>query len=423
MKEYWEISSLLEKHNVLFAEFWDMGEPVFTDSIETAAICYDDVGNKINYVFNKEFWDSLTPYQRAFVISHEVLHVLFQHGNRLQSIIGKPQKMHIANIAADIIVNEFLIRRFGFEPMRLGELYEKLITEKSTVGHFPNLKTFEEYYILLQSKSEKLKGIKTLDDHDKSFIGKEGQALPGQIPSILVEDIVESAIEKQTEQQVQKMKEMIGTKDFKAVSNSTLAGTISGTVMKVIQKFAKIKKQKWITLISDWTRRKIKEKEEETWIMPNRRLTCFSNSSVFLPADYIVEKEEKGKIDVWLYMDTSGSCVNFATRFFKAAEFIPTSHFNVRLFCFDTRVFETDLKSRQLYGFGGTRFDIIETDIQHRIKKERKRYPDSVWILTDGYGNTVRPEIPSRWKWFMTDYNSKRYISKESKIYDLKDYE
>lgn len=439
MREYWEIASNLENHNVLFSEFWEMGEPVFTDEIQTAAVCWDKEGQRINYLFNQEFWDSLNAYQRGFVISHEILHVLFKHGNRLKSIIGDPQRMHIANIAADIIVNEFLFRKFRFQPLFLGDLYEKLITEKNVLGkENDSILTFERYYAMIMQESESeesdignlLGGIGSLDDHDVSFSDPGNQNSNGrgnqkqeEIPEIVIDDIIEQAVKRYDEKGAQDMKELCESQEFND-SMGQLAGTIAGNCVKTIERFNKVRKQKWITLVKDWTRRKIKESVNETWIWPNRRLTLFEDSEFFLPAEYIQEKEEKDKMNVWLFMDTSGSCVNFAQRFFKAAEFIPDDYFNVRLFCFDTRTYETNLETRKLYGFGGTRFDIIESRVQQEMKNMKtKKYPDSVWVLTDGWGNGVTPEKPERWKWFMTDYHSTSKIPKQSEIYKLSDYE
>lgn len=438
MKEYWEIASLLENHNVLFSEFWEMGEPVFTDSIDTAAVCWDEEGKKINYLFNENFWNSLNSYQRGFVISHEILHVLFKHGNRLKSIIGDRERMKIANIAADIIVNEYLLRRFRFQPLFLDDLYDKIITEKKVFGKENNsILTFEIYYAMLIEQQEECAGLNSIDNHEISFTSEGGTGSfsndgddPiadkkfGDIPDIVIEDIIEQAINRYDERSAKDMKDLCDSQEFNNVVGGQLAGTIAGNCAKVIQKFTKVRKQKWITLVKDWTRRKIKESIDETWIWPNRRLTLFEKSEFFLPAEYTEEKEEKDKMNVWLFMDTSGSCVDYATRFFKAAEFIPTDYFTVKLFCFDTRTYETDLISRKLYGFGGTRFDIIEQRVQEEMKKMKtKKYPDSVWVLTDGYGSNVKPEKPERWKWFMTEYSSTYLIPEESQIYNLSDYE
>ena len=80
---------------------------------------------------------------------------------------------------------------------------------------------------------------------------------------------------------------------------------------------------------------------------------------------------------------------------------------------FDTKVYETTIESRRLYGFGGTSFDIIEDYIQSYIKKNNLKYPEAVFVITDGCGNSVNPQIPKNWYWFLSK-NYITYIPKES---------
>ena len=72
------------------------------------------------------------------------------------------------------------------------------------------------------------------------------------------------------------------------------------------------------------------------------------------------------------------------------------------MFCFDTKVYETTLESGKLYGFGGTYFSILEDAIQAAMRKDKVPYPKAVFVITDGYGNDVKPQIPQRWHWFLS---------------------
>jgi hypothetical protein len=72
--------------------------------------------------------------------------------------------------------------------------------------------------------------------------------------------------------------------------------------------------------------------------------------------------------------------------------------------CFDTRVFETTLESGKLYGFGGTCFRSLEAYIQAYMKKNGTKYPQAVFVITDGYGTPVQPEKPEVWYWFLDPY-------------------
>ena len=124
---------------------------------------------------------------------------------------------------------------------------------------------------------------------------------------------------------------------------------------------------------------------------------------------------------MWFFLDTSGSCYHLKDRFFAAAASLPERRFNVRLFCFDTAVQETTLASGKIYGGGGTSFRIIEKHIQGEISSKGCKYPE-VFVISDGYGDLVSPQHPSKWHWLLTDNGTKDYISKKSSVHELKDY-
>jgi hypothetical protein len=57
------------------------------------------------------------------------------------------------------------------------------------------------------------------------------------------------------------------------------------------------------------------------------------------------------------------------------------------------------------------------------MRNENSAYPKAVFIISDGQGSFVTPEFPDRWHWFLTDRGSQRFISDESKVYKLRDFE
>ncbi|MBN2302081.1 MAG: hypothetical protein JXN60_06135, partial [Lentisphaerae bacterium] len=102
-----------------------------------------------------------------------------------------------------------------------------------------------------------------------------------------------------------------------------------------------------------------------------------------------------------------------------AAMSLPEWRFDIRMFCFDDRVYETSLESKKLFGFGGTSFGPLESYIQ---KHKGKEYPRAVFVITDGYGTPIKPEIPQRWYWFLSSSYT-GYIPKTCNIFKLKDFE
>ena len=58
-EEWFEISNELEPHHAVFTKVWQMGKPIFDETIQTAAVQFDKEGNFILFRFNPEFWKSL----------------------------------------------------------------------------------------------------------------------------------------------------------------------------------------------------------------------------------------------------------------------------------------------------------------------------------------------------------------------------
>ena len=82
-EEYFQISDYLQDMHEIFYKFWNLSKPVFDDSLPTAGVYFNQDGEYIQFKFNSEFWAKLkTSYNRAFVIAHECLHVILNHGRR-----------------------------------------------------------------------------------------------------------------------------------------------------------------------------------------------------------------------------------------------------------------------------------------------------------------------------------------------------
>ena len=223
-----------------------------------------------------------------------------------------------------------------------------------------------------------------------------------------------------------KFKEMEdGDKEGK--SENKTAGTMAGNMVKQLNIKKVIKKKKWEAVIKKWSNKYLKDelKDVEQWAMTARRFNELP-TSMFLPSEVQMEakSEEKCRIKVWFFQDTSGSCSHLVKRFFKAALSLPPERFDVKMHCFDTKVYETDLKSQKLYGFGGTTFSCIESYIQGEIKAGKvkgNKYPEAVFVITDGFGDNVVPQKPEKWFWFID--GDPYLIPKKSSHFLLKDFE
>lgn len=407
--EYFELSRDLEEHHAIFYKMWEMGVPIFDNAIKTAAVAFDEVGEYFQFVFNPNFWERLTPYERKFVICHECLHVILNHGIR----ISGTKEYERCNKALDVVVNHSLVNNFGFNRklIRDADEYCWVDTVFPNQPNVPDNECFEYYYLRIPSSG--LPHLQLVDIHgglggmSSEVIDKLNEALSdSEKLAGGLKEVVEKHFEKNH------------AKNFGGPAGTGEGGRWEfATVGKVA------KKRKWETVIKQWAKKYDRPEfhDVEQWARTNRRHTMIGGGLI-LPTEMEIEHEMEGRIQVWFFQDTSGSCSGFVNRFFAAAMSLPEDRFDVRMHCFDTKVYETNLKDKKLYGFGGTSFSCIERYIQSAMEKEKTEYPKAVFVITDGFGDNVHPKKPKNWYWFLS-CDHKSCIPKESNIYMLSDFE
>lgn len=382
MQDFWEITRILESKHSVFYQFWNAGKPVFTSKIPTAAVSFDRQGNYIQFLFNPQYYNSMDNYSRAFVIAHEMLHIILRHGKRG---IGKQQEL--SNIAMDLVVNHTLINRFGFDRDLIINAEALCWIDKffKPEANIPDDLSFEEYYELLldESKSNLKAEYMLVDSHEFCELPELVEITPEELESL-----------KQSTETDRKAGTELGNQFIK---------------LKPEPKY----KHKWETIIKNWARPFMDYKTEEQWIR-DRKYNCISDEFM-LSSDRYLDNDEKKKIQVYFFQDTSGSCVHLAERFFKASNTLHPDRFDVKMYCFDTQVYP--VIDGKLSGFGGTSFTCIDEFVNQLPK-----YPDAVFIITDGYGDKVEPTKPGKWYWFLSD-QYKECIPNKCHTYDLKDFE
>lgn len=400
----------LETIHSVFYKIFDMGSPYFYtgDKFKTAAITLDETGHYLSFVVNKQFWNSLNEKQKPFIFAHEACHVICNHGPR--AFVSKDPKL--ANIAADLSINHYLATQFEFirseiDPANLYCWVDTVFKHVPDFEQIPTDETLEYYYELLLVHG-------TAADADKS----------GNTPS---PQLVDSHEFQDFTDVVKDLNKSLDTKEKQKLKDLLARGNSAGNETLILQNVEPIKpKKKWESIITNWAIPIFEEDflEIESWGLTSRRLSTFDLGKIKLPFDREVYDEIpiKNRTNVWFFQDTSSSCKNFAERFFSAAKSLPSARFNVRMFCFDTKIYETSLDSGKLYGFGGTSFSCIENGIQLLIRKEKIHYPDNIFVITDGEGDKVIPQYPKKWTWLLSQ-NRKSCIPKESKIFMLSEFE
>jgi hypothetical protein len=424
-EEWFAISSSLEEHHAVFYKVWQMGKPHFTDDVETAAVQFDETGNFIWFHFNPKFWKTLNHYNKLFVIR----------------ISDAPRiNRNACNAALDVVVNHTLLRNFGFERDKIIN-GEKLCWVDTVYKGRKPLPPDDEMYEFYYNLFEKVYGHGGQGEGDDG----DGDNTMGSMPGGTVDDhskmgnsqsdewgkVIDKLSEGLSDEEKDSLKKMV-QKHFQKPDGkgqdalNTQAGTGTGGqwVFASVQKVKK--KKKWETVIKKWSAKYMKtsDKEIEQWARINRRMVMLPKG-MFLPTDMEVEEDadEKTRIKVYFYLDTSGSCWGLKDRFFAAAMSLPEERFDIRLFCFDTQVQETTLESRKIYGGGGTSFHILEDFIQKDIKAKGDKYPEAVFVITDGYGDRVNPERPEKWYWFITAGGTRSYINKDCNFFNLDEFE
>lgn len=440
-EEFNEISRDLDKFHSVFYQIWEMGYPRLTFDIPTAAIKFDKKGRRVEFLFNPVFWKESDTYTKEFVICHECLHVILNHGVRIKDLKGAKFWAKVANYALDIVINHMLVDKFNFDRYSI-DGQEKYCWIDTVFGkdhkQVEKNRAFEYYFGLLKQKivenAKSMSGKMKIRNGDGSESEVEGELV--DVHDFL-EGLDNEELKNDIKEHINNNLNDIDKKNFVDKLNQTgegsksisdekeqQAGTVAAGITFKMNIYEKVKKKsKWETVIKKWSLKFMREDHGvEQWAKTNRRISNLS-IDLILPSEIEDQKDIQDKIEVWFFQDISGSCIHLKDRFFRAARSLPEDKFLIRMFSFDTQVTEVDIKKGELRGGGGTSFSILESYIQREIKANpSQKYPEAVFVITDGYGDRVNPQFPKKWYWFMSA-NYRDCIHKECNINMLKDFE
>lgn len=396
--EILKVSRILETQDVIFHQFWELGKPFFTEKIPTACVEFNKEGECINFLFNPKFWHSINEYQRAFIIAHECLHVFLNHGTRSME---EKDKL-LANVALDLAVNHSLINNFGFEYSKLNEFKDSLCFTKTIFGEekISDEENYEFYMNELKKDPSKAKNFTSIDNHD--FMS-----------DIQLKDSIKKIIENATKNN------KLDPQSLKNFFNKTQKDSSekdqgqSDWIDQIICKKNSTKaKKSWLKIINKIIKKQCSIIYQERWGMYDHRRNSISE---LIPSEKMVMDDDKNKINVLMFLDSSGSCSELVPMFFRASDSIPRDTFNVSLFSFDTAVHEIN-KDRRVKIGGGTYFKCID----QYIKNKKLKY-DLVFVMTDGFGGKFVCENAKKWIWLLsTHYKSD--VPNGSKSYCLGEF-
>lgn len=356
-----------------------VGEIVFTDSSEVPTAQVEYATKKISV--DNTFWRNLNTTERDFIIDHELSHILLNHGKRFKEGCDARN----ANIAADLAINDILLKKYGGKD-KIPTLY--------CLGYFPekcgfpsNL-TSEEYYSLLRETDNcprrTLFGSDIFSDNLKKVIGE-----------------LEEAREK----------------EFSGIE----AGT--GQLAKALRLELRTRKQKFSEFVKDIAKGSAPchtyDYFERWGVRERKDVVLLRNSKVLPHAECLMEEEKRVKKNrVLVFLDFSGSCEVLKPIFAEALISLPIRLFDVNAFLFADRICEVDTKVIRRnkcispstnIGFG-TNFFLVE-------EEAKKHGYDLVFFFTDGHGclmKNVPPKEQKKWHVFLKSESRNFRVCSES---------
>lgn len=363
-----KVKLMLKKDCAFFATLI-LQTPVYwisADEIDTAAT------DGKNLFFNPEFFLGLDPEERVFLILHEVMHNVYEHGIRRGY-----RDATTWNEAGDYVINDELVQRgfkmpqvglhdVGYRGMSTDEVYEDLIKNKNKGG---------------SNKPTPWVDIQEPPDQNGNggHGGKQNNGIGGvpQPSAAEVEDHNKNLLTQATQQS-----KMSGDK----------AGTIPGNLERKLDDLLN-PKLPWTAILAKFLFSM--NKNDYSWRKPNRR---FISQGIILPSLY---SEGVGKID--FAIDTSGSVsesdfnrfiseIGYVFKTFNPQE-IGVMQFDHILQGNDKVCSVQDFMKLEFKGGGGTRIEPVLDVFKNNDAK-------ALIILTDGYlhhDEDLDPKKPVVW--------------------------
>lgn len=399
--EFFKIKQRIESCDVFYATLFNLADVRFSDKIQTACINFDKEGNTLNMEINPLFWDKLNDDAKTFVVLHELYHVVFDHGKRIIQLGGD---FSIGNQASDIVINHHIDQKVGLSRELFDwKPYCWVETCFPKEKDIPTDMNFEFYYNKL-SKADKLEDNKLLGSHkneeDLTDENEQGSAQPKveeekdefspENFSEVFKDIIEANPEL--------IEEISKSPDFAKLGDELkefmpIHPKLGKGHEGKKEDFKKLEEKPTFNKLMKLLipkKKDINDDDIEMWVGAHRRYTAFlkQNENILLPN---TKQEEvfsgKDKKEVWIFMDSSGSCHGMFHVFSNIVmALLKEKGVNCRAFAFGDDCEEVDVKNHKISFYSGNDggFDCIEEKILQTMKKEKIKYPDNVVVLSDG---------------------------------------
>lgn len=342
-------------------------------------------------VINKPWWDKLTPATQVFVIVHECLHAMLDHGLRNgRDLLPHATPIQI-NRAQDITINEMIESLFGIPRMALTD-WDKYCWISTCFPGDPTILPNETfiYYLERLVKDNKDLPVLILDMHGAGD-GDDSDE------EELDPDVLDELFDTLTPEEIEKLKGALGRGP-----GAGLGGYLERKETK--------KKLTVAKLIRGMRSAASRMTPSDTFVTPARRFASLPDDMLLPNAHDSKRGNDKFLVSLWL--DVSGSTAHLRPMFYELRELFLKEKdlLQVRSYVFADRLAEiTEHNQNYNVGGGNAPFQIIEEELTKPVTAKRggtkkvPRYPDCVIVITDGGAGGVRPKFPKRWLWLMTD--------------------
>ncbi len=372
---------------------------------------WDDVNKKIKFMFDENFYKTLSDEEFAFVVSHECMHIINMHifllKDKIDDLINKKKEnselmqfKYKMNVAMDCIVNDSLTNLYKLDKLKtIGSLSKKplpvLYGMDKIKTHTHDMTATEVYYILPEEE-----GQQGENNHDwSSFFEKDGSVnedFLNKIKNFIDKNIENSAMSDKEAADVEKMREQLKNSSD---SRAARVGNEIGGNLRAINRLGS-NTLSWDKILFQFVETK---KITDCWNRPHRKLNAIYPKAI-LPSYVPEEKEE-----IFIAIDASGSIDAHAFQLFTDVVRNTPKRFKITCITFDTVCYNWDITKQEVpRGGGGTDFAIIEKYILANCKK----YPKAVFVLTDGenYDGKVEVKDPTKWCWLLYGRSCKENI-------------
>lgn len=404
-----EISAMIEDYHKVFYTFFEMSDVMFSD-IPTACVTFSKT-RKPELQIGEKFWNCLTIREKLFVICHECLHVILDHGVR-NGLNVKGATPSLVNKAQDITINEMIVDVFNYDRDDIRDWKKYCWIDTCFKG--PQLVLIKRNETFTYYLNELIKnpppdssedGPSTLDEHTTEQPETEEQKTAREeFAGALAEDLTIKEIEgllKNIPPDLDAGNGILSGSGLEAKLNAIIAAKIKKQKVNFNRIIRKLKKSS----IS------MKDRDVETFTHQDRRFAdVIKKTDMLLPGKNAIERPNKDRLLTAVFMDVSGSCLPYMETFEKVFLAFDAERklFDTRLFIFDEKV--TSVKPGDSVRIGaGTNFNIIENKCRE-LETEMHHYPDCVVVITDGYGTKVDPKAPSKWIWLLTPTESTSHL-------------